>query len=114
MNYIKCPKCGREEPAFDYAHICGPLKVKPKMNKRIQELWDKAAESTAAYPSGQNNSWETQVNFMEKFAELIVRESAKIAAQDPLFLNHAENDKHMERDIINHSFKKIKKEFGIE
>ena len=44
------------------------------MNERIKEIWEKAAESTAAYPSGQNNSWETQVNFMEKFAELIVRE----------------------------------------
>jgi hypothetical protein len=44
------------------------------MNERIRELWDKAAESTAAFPSGQNNSWETQVNFMEKFADLIVRE----------------------------------------
>ena len=42
------------------------------MNERIKELWDQAAESTAAYTSGQNNSWETQVNFMEKFAELIV------------------------------------------
>jgi hypothetical protein len=47
------------------------------MNERIRELWEKAAESTAAYPSGQNNSWETQVNFMEKFAELIVKECAK-------------------------------------
>ena len=46
------------------------------MNERIRELWDKAAESTAAYPSGQNNSWETQVNFMEKFAELIMKECA--------------------------------------
>ena len=44
------------------------------MNERIKELWSKAAESTAAYPSGQNNSWETQVNFLDKFAELIVRE----------------------------------------
>lgn len=44
------------------------------MNERIQELWEKAAESTAAYPSGQNNSWETQVNFLDKFAELIVKE----------------------------------------
>lgn len=44
------------------------------MNQRIQELWNKAAESTAAYPSGQNNSWETQVNFIDKFAELIVRD----------------------------------------
>ena len=49
------------------------------MNERIQELWEKAAESTAAYPSGQNNSWETQVNFLDKFAELIVKECAEIA-----------------------------------
>jgi hypothetical protein len=52
------------------------------MNERIRELWDKAAESTAAFHSGQNNSWETQVNFMDKFAELIVRECAKVA-DDP-------------------------------
>jgi hypothetical protein len=48
------------------------------MNERIRELWSKAAESTAAYPSGQNNSWETQVNFLDKFAELIVRECLSI------------------------------------
>ena len=44
------------------------------MNERIRELWDRAAESAAAYPSGANNSWETQVDFMDKFAQLIVRE----------------------------------------
>ena len=57
------------------------------MNERIKELWIKAAESTAAYPSGQNNSWETQVNFLEKFAELIVRECASVVAEycDPRF-----------------------------
>ena len=49
------------------------------MNERIKELWDKAAESTAAYPSGQNNSWETQVNFMNKFAELIIKETLQVA-----------------------------------
>ena len=48
------------------------------MNERIKELWEKAAESTAAYPSGQNTSWETQVNFMDKFAELIVRECSQM------------------------------------
>ena len=52
------------------------------MNERIRELWEKAAESTAAYPSGQNNSWETQVNFLDKFAELIVRECGKVAFDD--------------------------------
>lgn len=51
------------------------------MNERIRELWDKAAESTAAYPSGQNNSWETQVNFMDKFAELIVRQCAEVVQE---------------------------------
>ena len=51
------------------------------MNERIKELWDKAAQAAAAYPSGQNNSWETQVNFMDKFAELIVRECADIGQQ---------------------------------
>jgi hypothetical protein len=48
------------------------------MNERIKELWGKAAESTAAFPSGQNNSWETQVNFIDKFAELIVRECCDV------------------------------------
>ena len=54
------------------------------MNERIKQLWEKAATASAAYPSGQNNSWETQVNFMEKFAELIVGECANRAtwAQD--------------------------------
>ena len=28
MNYIECPKCGNREPAYDYAHLCGPLEVK--------------------------------------------------------------------------------------
>ena len=51
------------------------------MNERIKELWDKAATASAAYPSGQNNSWETQVNFMEKFAELIVKECVGIVAK---------------------------------
>ena len=51
------------------------------MNERIKQLWEKAATASAAYPSGQNNSWETQVNFMEKFAELIVGECADIAQQ---------------------------------
>ena len=48
------------------------------MNERIKELWDKAATASAAYPSGQNNSWETQVNFMEKYTESVIRECAKV------------------------------------
>jgi hypothetical protein len=44
------------------------------MNERIEKLWDEAADSIAAIPNGRNNFWETQENFMEKFAELIVGE----------------------------------------
>lgn len=51
------------------------------MNERIKEIWQLAADASAAYPSGQNNSWETQVNFMEKFAELIVRECIEVASK---------------------------------
>ena len=42
------------------------------MNERIKDLWAEAAIDT----NEQSNSWETQVNFLDKFAELIVRESA--------------------------------------
>ena len=55
------------------------------MNERIRELWNKAAESTAAYPSGQNNSWETQVNFMDKFVELIVGECINVLHDNELW-----------------------------
>ncbi len=51
------------------------------MNERIEKLWDEAADSIAASPNGQNNFWETQENFMEKFAELIVRECNKISKE---------------------------------
>ena len=52
------------------------------MNERIKELWEEAAIASAAYPSGQDNSWETQVNFMEKFAELIVRSAMDYASRN--------------------------------
>ena len=38
------------------------------MNERIKQLWEEAAKTT------QGDSWEEQTKFMEKFAELIVRE----------------------------------------
>jgi hypothetical protein len=38
------------------------------MNERIKQLWSEAAESTIG------DSWEEQTKFLDKFAELIVRE----------------------------------------
>lgn len=72
------------------------------MNEKINQLWNKAAESTAAYPSGQNNSWETQVNFMNKFAELIVRECVEVVKWTP---SQFPNDEYV---------KNIQEHFGVE
>ena len=76
------------------------------MNERIRELWEQAAESTAAYPSGQNNSWETQVNFMEKFAELIVAECLDIVED--------EDDGSVDTKAVRWAMIRIKKHFGVE
>ena len=43
------------------------------MNERIKELWDRAAKLES------DSSWEGQTKFMDKFAELIVRECVDIA-----------------------------------
>ena len=79
------------------------------MNERIRELWDKAATASAAFPSGQNNSWETQVNFMAKFAELIVRECANHC---DLLLDHKISSE-WSRGTHDCS-RAIKKHFGVE
>lgn len=41
------------------------------MNSEISDLWDQAAWSVA-YKRNEPNSWQTQVDFIEKFSELIV------------------------------------------
>jgi hypothetical protein len=46
------------------------------MNERIKQLWEEAAKTT------QSDSWEEQTKFMERFAELIVRECADVAGRD--------------------------------
>jgi hypothetical protein len=93
------------------------------MNERIKELWNKAAESTAAFPSGQNNSWETQVNFLDKFAELIVREcinkcDAKRAEYTKLSKdadNFADKNLWAEGEISAHRIRiSIQEHFGVE
>jgi hypothetical protein len=71
------------------------------MNERIRELWDRAAESAAAYPSGANNSWETQVDFMDKFAQLIVRECCDIFVE-------------LRTRPADLAVKDVKKHFGVE
>jgi hypothetical protein len=43
------------------------------MNEQVKILWSEAAESNFG------DSWEEQTKFMERFAELIVKECANIA-----------------------------------
>jgi hypothetical protein len=74
------------------------------MNERIQELWNKAADSTAAFPSGQNNSWEIQVNFMEKFAELIISECIDIIGPYAVRMDDFDG---------GHPIADLKKHFGV-
>jgi hypothetical protein len=43
------------------------------MNDRIKAVWDQAAKLES------DPSWEGQTKFMAKFAELIIKECAKVA-----------------------------------
>ena len=65
------------------------------MNERIEELWDKAAEDT------MDNSWQSQTKFMERFAELIVRECIKTYNDDGYQTEHEQDQR-------------VLKHFGIE
>ena len=54
MNYIKCPKCGREEPSFDYAHVCGPVEL-----KRIKEInIEQYCDGWAVEVDGKRFRWD--------------------------------------------------------
>jgi hypothetical protein len=98
MSFIKCPKCGREEPSFDYAHICGPLKVKPRTNERIREL---ALQCWENRPSGQ-------LHFdNEKYAELIIQECSN-------WLKQPVNQTPLCGVTMNIAADRLKEHFGVE
>ena len=65
------------------------------MNERIEELWDKAAEDT------MDQSWQSQTKFMERFAELIVRECIKTYNDDGYQTEHEQDQR-------------VLKHFGVE
>ena len=69
------------------------------MNERIKQLWEQAAKTT------QGDSWEEQTKFMEKFAELIVRECARVGG-DIVLNQNEDNDMGV--------FLGIKHHFGVE
>jgi hypothetical protein len=76
MTHITCPHCNDTYPTFDAAHVCskGPYapRLKPKMNERIDKLFEQALEEFKA-----ENKYATIIvpdPLKEKFAELIVRD----------------------------------------
>ena len=76
------------------------------MNERIAELWNKAAEST------KDDSWSSQVTFVEKFAELIVGECMRMC--DVAAIGY-ESHGHMKEANGCYSAKEyIEEHFGVE
>lgn len=49
------------------------------MNEHIKHIWNKASSSHVQ----EDTSWKTQVNFLNRFAELIIDDCARIADSNP-------------------------------
>ena len=86
------------------------------MNERIKELWEQAAKTT------QGDSWEEQTKFMERFAELIVRECVNreelLGAIARGWCSEKNSHKTMDPDLALAIFdeveQQIKQHFGVE
>ena len=70
------------------------------MNERIKQLWEQAAKTT------QGDSWEEQTKFIEKFAELIVKECAEVIFKTPV--------EYIEIDAMHRIRDNVKSHFGVE
>jgi len=100
---MKCEKCGYSDNGTgDWAHVCGPVKVKESgMNERIREF---------DIQSGLPTALDYHQKRYEKFAELIVRECMACSiwvgkmntnSVEPIHTAHAINQR-------------IKEHFGVE
>ncbi len=102
MNYIKCPKCGKEEPAFDYAHVCGPIQVKKPFNKLLREF-ERESKLEIFGLGARREIWEKA---LEKYAELIVQECADIAKHHVMNISTYADAEFVDEQIKQH--------FGVE
>ena len=73
------------------------------MNERIKQLWEQAAKTT------QGDSWEEQTKFMERFAELIVRECAGVCDDE-----RDSTDSEFGKLVAEGCALKIMERFGVE
>jgi len=72
------------------------------LNERIKQLWEEAAKTT------QSDSWEEQTKFMERFAELIVRECCLALWTEECHTSD------LAFDEVKRNATKIKEHFGID
>jgi hypothetical protein len=84
-----------------------------KMNERIKELWDEAAKLEP------DPSWQGQTRFMEKFAELIVKECLKeikdmIVDESELLYPNNKQTTEFVNDRLLDAYDNIKEHFGVE
>lgn len=68
------------------------------MNDQIKAVWNRAA---ASHQLGES-SWQTQQNFLTRFAELIVQECVEVVKWTP---SMASNDEYV---------KNIREHFGVD
>ena len=106
MNYIKCPKCGQEEPAFDYAHVCGPVQVKKSFSKLLRQF-EQESKLEIFGLGARREIWERA---LEKYAELIVQECI-LTIQMGITRDGHNTEKYLRS--IKH-IKQIKEHFGVE
>ena len=81
------------------------------MHDRIKAVWDTAAKLES------DPSWEGQTKFMEKFAELIVEECARVARATPApnFHEHLKQQLGHTWDMAaSEAGREIVKHFGVE
>ena len=112
MNFIKCPKCGQEEPAFDYAHVCGPVQVKKSFNKLLRQF-ERESKLEIFGLGARREIWERA---LEKYAELIVWECIDIVK--PTQHHEAFAQGYLGDvdglELLNGKVKQIREHFGVE
>jgi hypothetical protein len=123
---MKCDKCGvTDNGTGDWAHVCGPVKVKKSgMNERIEKIVEQATSTLSVKKEGyRGKGYIEQVEYFDKvkFAELIISECAALAKSKSEYIQSMETDDRgdqMQIQSLAWQFEefgyKIKKHFGID